>query len=41
MRKLVGNLIVLELDDSVLGKANLFDLTGHTLRFTRMVLDTV
>ena len=29
-----GNLIVMELDDSALGKANLFDLTGHTLRFT-------
>jgi hypothetical protein len=24
----------MELDDSALGKANLFDLTGHTLRFT-------
>jgi hypothetical protein len=29
-----GNLIVMELDDGVLGHANLFDLTGHTLRFT-------
>ena len=29
-----GNLIVMELDDGVLGKANLFDLAGHTLRFT-------
>jgi len=29
-----GDLIVMELDDSALGKANLFDLTGHTLRFT-------
>jgi hypothetical protein len=29
-----GNLIVLELNDDVLGKANLFDLAGHTLRFT-------
>ena len=28
-----GNLIVMELDDGVLGKANLFDLAGHTLRF--------
>jgi hypothetical protein len=28
-----GNLIVLELNDGVLGKANLFDLAGHTLRF--------
>ncbi|HZQ20558.1 MAG TPA: hypothetical protein VFA90_17845 [Terriglobales bacterium] len=28
-----GNLIVMELNDSVLGKANLFDLTGRTLRF--------
>ena len=28
------DLIVMELDDSALGKANLFDLTGHTLRFT-------
>jgi hypothetical protein len=30
-----GDLIVVELDDSALGKANLFDLSGHTLRFTR------
>jgi hypothetical protein len=29
-----GHLLVMELDDGVLGKANLFDLTGHTLRFT-------
>jgi hypothetical protein len=29
-----GGLIVIELDDGVLGRANLFDLTGHTLRFT-------
>jgi hypothetical protein len=29
-----GDLIVMELDDGALGKANLFDLTGHTLRFT-------
>jgi hypothetical protein len=29
-----GELIVLELDDGALGKANLFDLTGRTLRFT-------
>jgi hypothetical protein len=29
-----GDLIVMELDDSVLGKDNPFDLTGHTLRFT-------
>lgn len=28
-----GNLIVMELDDTVLGKANLFDLVGHTLHF--------
>src|SRR5262249_18100679 len=28
-----GNLIVMELDEGVLGKANLFDLVGHTLRF--------
>src|SRR5580704_15789799 len=28
------NLIVMELDEGVLGKANLFDLTGRTLRFT-------
>ena len=28
-----GNLIVLELDEGVLGKANLFDLVGRTLRF--------
>lgn len=27
------NLIVMELDDGALGKANLFDLTGRTLRF--------
>ncbi len=31
-----GELIVLTLDDGVLGKANLFDLVGHTLRFTRV-----
>jgi hypothetical protein len=29
----VGNLIVMELDEGGLGKANLFDLTGRTLRF--------
>ncbi|MGA9510173.1 MAG: hypothetical protein WBV55_16260 [Candidatus Sulfotelmatobacter sp.] len=29
-----GGLIVIELDDGALGKANLFDLTGRTLRFT-------
>jgi hypothetical protein len=29
-----GDLILMELDDGALGKANLFDLTGHTLRFT-------
>src|SRR6516165_6488200 len=29
-----GNLIVMELDERVLGKANLFDLAGRTLRFT-------
>ncbi len=29
-----GNLIVMELDEGVLGKANLFDLAGRTLRFT-------
>src|SRR5579871_5747121 len=29
-----GNLILMELDDGALGKANLFDLAGHTLRFT-------
>ena len=29
-----ADLIVMELDDSALGKANLFDLTGRTLRFT-------
>src|SRR5215472_7121713 len=28
-----GNLIVMELDEGVLGKANLFDLARHTLRF--------
>ena len=29
-----GDLIVMELADGALGKTNLFDLTGHTLRFT-------
>jgi hypothetical protein len=29
-----GDLIVLELDDGALGKANLFDLTGRTVRVT-------
>jgi hypothetical protein len=29
-----GDLIVMELDQDAPGKANLFDLTGHTLRFT-------
>lgn len=29
-----GDLIVVELNEGALGKANLFDLTGHTLRFT-------
>jgi hypothetical protein len=29
-----GDLIVMELDDGALGNANLFDLVGHTLRFT-------
>ena len=29
-----GNLIVMELNDAALGKANLFDLVGHTLHFT-------
>jgi len=29
-----GDLIVLTLDDDVLGKANMFDLVKHTLRFT-------
>jgi|SRR5579871_856328 hypothetical protein len=29
-----GNLIVMELDGGALGKANFFDLAGHTLRFT-------
>ena len=28
-----GELIVMELDKEALGSANLFDLTGHTLRF--------
>ena len=28
-----GDLVVMELDDGALGKANLFDLAGHTLRF--------
>jgi len=29
-----GDLIVMELDDGALGRVNLFDLVGHTLRFT-------
>lgn len=29
-----GNLIVMTLDENVLGKANLFDLVHHTVRFT-------
>jgi hypothetical protein len=29
-----GNLVVMELDDGAVGKANLFDLVGQTLRFT-------
>lgn len=29
-----GDLIILELDENALGKANLFNLTGRTLRFT-------
>ncbi len=29
-----GDLIVMELNEGALGKANLFDLAGHTLRFT-------
>lgn len=29
-----GNLIIMELNKDALGKANLFDLAGHTLRFT-------
>jgi hypothetical protein len=29
-----GDLIVIELEDGALGKANLFDLSGRTLRFT-------
>src|SRR3954468_6637236 len=29
-----GDLIVMELDEGALGKANLFDLAGRTLRFT-------
>ena len=29
-----GDLIVFELNDGALGKSNLFDLLGHTLRFT-------
>jgi hypothetical protein len=29
-----GNLIVMELDEGALGKANLFDLVNHTIRFT-------
>src|SRR5260370_35529264 len=30
----VGNLILMELDQSALGQQNLFDLGKHTLRFT-------
>ena len=30
-----GNLVVMELDDAVLGHANMFDLAGRTLKFTR------
>jgi hypothetical protein len=30
----VGNLILMELDEGALGRENLFDLGGHTLRFT-------
>jgi hypothetical protein len=29
-----GNLVLMELDEGALGKANLFDLVGQTLRFT-------
>jgi hypothetical protein len=29
-----ADLVVMELDDGALGRANLFDLVGHTLRFT-------
>ena len=29
-----GNLILMTLDEGALGKANLFDLTKHTVRFT-------
>jgi hypothetical protein len=29
-----GNLVIMELNDGVLGKTNLFDLTGRTLHFT-------
>src|SRR5688572_19440809 len=29
-----GDLIVMTLDEGVLGKANMFDLVGRTLRFT-------
>ena len=29
----LGDLVVMELDEGALGKTNLFDLTGHTLRF--------
>ncbi|HEX8799218.1 MAG TPA: hypothetical protein VF772_11420, partial [Terriglobales bacterium] len=29
----IGELIVIELDEGALESANLFDLTGHTLRF--------
>ena len=29
-----GDVIVMEFDDSALGKTNLFDLVGHTRRFT-------
>ena len=31
---IVGNLILMELDEGVLGREKLFDLDRHTLRFT-------
>lgn len=31
---IVGNLILIELDEGALGRQNLFDLGGHSLRFT-------
>jgi hypothetical protein len=37
----VGNLILMELDEGALGRENLFDLGGHTLRACRSDSQTV